>query len=57
MASNILIKCLYNVGRIAYAGCLLNVVTNYIAEPTLVRNLNLQFKDLLVPLRHGRANL
>ena len=36
MIRNVLTKCVGFVGRIAYAGCVLDVVTNYVAEPTLV---------------------
>jgi hypothetical protein len=41
MIGSILIKCVYTVGRIAYAGCVLHVVNNYVAEPTLVKFLAL----------------
>ena len=36
MSGSVLIKCLQTVGGIAYAGCTIHVVTNYVAEPTLV---------------------
>ena len=36
MVGSVLIKCLRTVGRVVYAGCMIHVVTNYVAEPTLV---------------------
>ena len=35
MIRNFLSKCVGFVGRIAYAGCVLDVFTNYVAEPTV----------------------
>ena len=36
MIRNVLTKCVGIAGRITYAGCVLHVVANYVAEPTLV---------------------
>ena len=37
MVGGILKKCVRIFGRIAYAGCVLHVVINYVAEPTVVK--------------------